>query len=376
MTADSNLPAPLVPADTDISGLPGFLLDVEKLFASELWALSTPEEFKAAVALWGRAWQQSPPGSLPNDDRILSRFSGAGSRWKKVREMALRGFVLCSDGKYYHKTLAADVLRAAESKRQRKARTLAATTAKTKTTDGDPGPEKPTKTTKHPDRNDDRNEHRYDLRHGAENGAARQTVTTTVTTSHRSNREGEEEREERNETPTLEPHPARATEPAVEGVPSRLVSGWNRKENVQRIEARLRDTSAGRSCLDPRVSPIAKLEAEGFDLENEIIPALIDIEAASKKPIRSWMLYAARARATILAERRLNTPEAETPEGIPAGTPTIRLGHLGDFAEPVLRRYVEAWRESPTCWFAFLGPKPGEPGCLIPTRLLDLVEAA
>ena len=50
----SDLPAPFVGADVDLSGLDGFLLDVQRLFASELWALSSGDEFKAAVALWGR----------------------------------------------------------------------------------------------------------------------------------------------------------------------------------------------------------------------------------------------------------------------------------------------------------------------------------
>lgn len=126
----SDLPEPLVPVDTDIKGLDGFLLDTDKLLASELWALSTGEEFKAAVGLWMRAWKQKPPGSLPDDDRVLASFSGAGARWKKVRDMALRGFVKCSDGRLYNTTLCADVLRAAGAKKARHAQTKAATEAR------------------------------------------------------------------------------------------------------------------------------------------------------------------------------------------------------------------------------------------------------
>ena len=43
MTQRSDLPAPLVPADIDIAGLSSFLLDIDRLFHSELWALSTGE---------------------------------------------------------------------------------------------------------------------------------------------------------------------------------------------------------------------------------------------------------------------------------------------------------------------------------------------
>jgi len=108
----SDLPSPLVPDDVDLRGFSGFMLDVDRLLASELVALGTPEECWAATMLWCRAWKQSPPGSLPNDDRILAAFSGAGPRWSKVKEMALRGFVLCSDGRLHHHVLAEQVMSA------------------------------------------------------------------------------------------------------------------------------------------------------------------------------------------------------------------------------------------------------------------------
>ena len=104
----SSLPEPLTPMDIDLKGFPGFVLDVEALLASEMVALSTPDELAAALMLWCRAWQQTPHGSLPNEDRVLAAFSHA-KNWKKVRDMALRGFVLCSDGRLYHKTLCVKV---------------------------------------------------------------------------------------------------------------------------------------------------------------------------------------------------------------------------------------------------------------------------
>jgi hypothetical protein len=110
MTSAADQPAPLTTADIDLDGMPGFMLDTEQLRQSELWALSTGEEFKAAVGLWCRAWVQKPAGSLPNDDRLLAAWSGAGRRWPKVRDMALRGFVLCSDGRLYHRVLCQDAL--------------------------------------------------------------------------------------------------------------------------------------------------------------------------------------------------------------------------------------------------------------------------
>lgn len=108
----------MVPPGTDVRTLDGFMLNVERLLASELWALSTGEELKAALGLWCRAWKQVPAGSLPNDERVLASFSGAASRWPKVRAMALHGFVKCSDGRLYHPVLCEDVRRAADRQRQ------------------------------------------------------------------------------------------------------------------------------------------------------------------------------------------------------------------------------------------------------------------
>ena len=97
---------PLTPLDCDLRGLPFMPLDVVRLMDSDLFALATGEEFKAAIALWCKAWLQVPAASLPDEDRVLAHLSGAGARWRKVREMALRGFVKCHDGRYYHPVVA------------------------------------------------------------------------------------------------------------------------------------------------------------------------------------------------------------------------------------------------------------------------------
>ena len=113
MSSDRPRPDPLVPAEVDLRGLPGFMLNVERLLASELVALGTPEECWAAVRLWCRAWQQTPPASLPDDKRILAAFAGvSAAKWRQIREMAMHGFFLCSDGRYYHRVLAEEALNA------------------------------------------------------------------------------------------------------------------------------------------------------------------------------------------------------------------------------------------------------------------------
>ncbi len=121
ISEDRTLPAPLIGPEVDLSGLPGFIIHTGRLFSSELIALATPEECWCAFRLWCMAWQQTPPASLPDDERILAAFSGAGAKWKKVRDMALRGFVKCSDGRLYHRVVAEIALEAWEKRKKYRA---------------------------------------------------------------------------------------------------------------------------------------------------------------------------------------------------------------------------------------------------------------
>ena len=118
--------APLVSQEVDLRGFSGFMLDVDRLLASELVALGTPEECWAAVMLWCRAWKQQPAGSLPDDDRILAAFSGTGKRWKDVKAMALRGFIKCDDGRLYHRVLCEEANNAWERRKKFKERSARA----------------------------------------------------------------------------------------------------------------------------------------------------------------------------------------------------------------------------------------------------------
>lgn len=79
-----------------------------RLFRSDLYEHTNGEQFKVAVKLWWEAWNQCPAGSLPNDDAKLCRLADLGrdmKSWRRMREAVLRGFVLCSDGRLYHKLI-------------------------------------------------------------------------------------------------------------------------------------------------------------------------------------------------------------------------------------------------------------------------------
>jgi len=121
---------PMTPPDCDLRGMPFMPLDIVRLLDSDLYALSTGDEFKAALSLWCRAFLQVPAGSLPDDERILAHLSGAGSRWTKVRGIALRGWAKASDGRLYHGVVAEKARDAWTARVAMRARTEAARAAK------------------------------------------------------------------------------------------------------------------------------------------------------------------------------------------------------------------------------------------------------
>ena len=115
--APAVLPEPLVPADVDLSGMSYMPLEISRLLNSDLFVLSTGDEFKAALSLWCKSWQQVPAGSLPNNDRILAHLSGTFQKWSKVKAIALQGWILCSDGRFYHHVVAEKALAAWEQRK-------------------------------------------------------------------------------------------------------------------------------------------------------------------------------------------------------------------------------------------------------------------
>lgn len=105
------LPQPFTPADCDLRGLPFMPLKIIQVMQSETFGLSTGDEFKAAFALWCASWMEVPAASLPADDRMLD-FLSRSKTWKKVKDVALRGWILCADGRLYHPVVADNALEA------------------------------------------------------------------------------------------------------------------------------------------------------------------------------------------------------------------------------------------------------------------------
>lgn len=120
MSTDT-LPPPPVPADCDLRGMLFMPLDVQRLLDSDLFINATGDEFKAAVALWCKSWSQVPAASLPDDDRALAHYSRAGSKWAKVKAVALSGWTKASDGRLYHAVVAEKAMDAWEERKQHRA---------------------------------------------------------------------------------------------------------------------------------------------------------------------------------------------------------------------------------------------------------------
>lgn len=111
--------APLTPADCDLRDFDFMTLDVRRLLKSETWmeAADDPRLGHALMTLWSESWHQVPAASVPNNDRLLARLAMCTpDEWQRIRDRALRGWVLCNDGRYYHPVVAEKAADAYERK--------------------------------------------------------------------------------------------------------------------------------------------------------------------------------------------------------------------------------------------------------------------
>lgn len=125
--SDTPRPVPPVPGTLDLRAFPKMFMDTGVLLGSDLADIqkTSPDGFRAAILLRLMSWQQVPAASLPGDERRLAALIGLSpQKWKTVREVALRGFVACADGRFYHPDVVDEALAAHSyrSKQQAKAR--------------------------------------------------------------------------------------------------------------------------------------------------------------------------------------------------------------------------------------------------------------
>jgi len=130
---EPSLPAPLTPVDCDLRDFPFIPLEIQRLRRSKAWlrCKRNPALAFYLINLWTAAWHDVPAASLEDDDEVLADLAVCDpSKWDKVREDVLRGWIKCSDGRLYHPVVAEKVLEAWKAKQAQRARTEAARAAK------------------------------------------------------------------------------------------------------------------------------------------------------------------------------------------------------------------------------------------------------
>lgn len=108
----NNSNIPLTPKECDVSNFPYMPIEIDRLLNSETWILGDDSEKVASMTLWLKSWSQVPAASIPNNDKMLAHLSGMGSKWKKVKEHVLRGWIDGGDGRLYHHVVAEKALEA------------------------------------------------------------------------------------------------------------------------------------------------------------------------------------------------------------------------------------------------------------------------
>jgi O6-methylguanine-DNA--protein-cysteine methyltransferase len=117
MAIMSELPAPLVPPEVDLTGFEWMALLGHRMFKSA-WYRAARKDGRgglASVKLWWEASFQHPAGSLPNDEEELCMLADFGEdmkAWRKHRIVAMHGFILCSDNRWYHPVVSEQALKA------------------------------------------------------------------------------------------------------------------------------------------------------------------------------------------------------------------------------------------------------------------------
>lgn len=105
----SDLPVPPVSDEVDLRDFPYTPMFRSRLFGSAFHARVSDSGWRAGVTLWLKSWDQTPAGSLPDDDIDLCRLAELGrdlKSWAKVKKEGLWGWFKCSDGRLYHRTVA------------------------------------------------------------------------------------------------------------------------------------------------------------------------------------------------------------------------------------------------------------------------------
>lgn len=107
----TDLPEPLVPSEVDLREFSYMPLYTDRLMRSRTWlrCKRRPELAFYLINLWGASWHELPSASLPDDDDQLADFARCDPhKWDDIKQsvMTESGWILCSDGRWYHPVVA------------------------------------------------------------------------------------------------------------------------------------------------------------------------------------------------------------------------------------------------------------------------------
>lgn len=104
------LPEPPYPPEIKARGW-AFSLNVERIEASDTWALAGNELQPWLLKTWYSAWKSQPVGTMPAEPRLFAaRIGMPWSKFQDAAEVLMRGWTLHSDGVMYHATITELVL--------------------------------------------------------------------------------------------------------------------------------------------------------------------------------------------------------------------------------------------------------------------------
>jgi hypothetical protein len=119
-------PAPLIAPEVNMGGDEWFPWYFHRIRKSKWWRRATDLARARNIMLWGEAYQQTPAGSLADDDDELAEAAGFGfdvDAFGDHKAEIMAPWVLCADGRWYHPTLCEVALEswARKSDRRKKA---------------------------------------------------------------------------------------------------------------------------------------------------------------------------------------------------------------------------------------------------------------
>lgn len=110
--------APLTPPECDLRSLDWFKFEHKRAARSSWWKRATHVARSINMDLWVEAFQQVPAASLPDEDFQLAGWCGFGrdvDAFLRLKAEIMAPWIKCSDGRWYHPTLAEVAVEAWES---------------------------------------------------------------------------------------------------------------------------------------------------------------------------------------------------------------------------------------------------------------------